>query len=201
MDFEQIKELARRLMIDRKGHAGREPGYIYYHGVRTADICMKLLDRIDQTSAVDRSILYAGALLHDVAKGIEPHAETGAVIVKQSLEGKLSAKEIESVSELVRMHNKRGKSSQVDQMVIQDADLLDHFGSQNIWLGFHYSAAHDEPGEEALEYYRSDKNRRFVEWCRQILNFDISREVLESKISFEHMFFDRFERELKGELD
>ena len=201
MDLEQIKELARRLMIDRKGHPEREPGYIYHHGVRTANICMKLLDRIDQTSAIDRSILYAGALLHDVAKGIEPHAETGATIVMQSLQGKLPPKAIETVSELVTMHNKRGESSQVDQMLIQDADLLDHIGTQNIWLGFLYSAAHDEPGEKVLEYYRSDKNRRFIEWCRKILNFDISREVLERKISFEQMFYDRFERELNGELD
>jgi len=201
MDVEQIQELARQLMIDRKGHLEREPGYIYYHGVRTAIICMKLLDRIGQTSAIDRDILYAGALLHDVAKGIEPHAETGAAIVMQSLEGKMPPKAIETVSELVRMHNKRGKSSQVDQMLIQDADLLDHFGSQNIWLGFLYSAAHDEPGEEFLEYYRGEKNRMYIEWCRKILNFDVSREALEGKISFEQMFLDRFERELNGELD
>ncbi len=201
MDLEQINELARRLMIDRKGRPERERGYIYYHGVRTANICMKLLDRIDQTSAIDRNILYAGALLHDVAKGIEPHAETGAAIVMQSLQGKLPPKAIETVSGLVTMHNKRGKSSQVDQMLIQDADLLDHIGTQNIWLSFLYGAAHDEPGEKVLAYRKSDKNRRFIEWCRKILNFEISRDVLERKISFEQMFYDRFERELNGALD
>ncbi len=201
MNVEEIRELARRLMIDRKGHLERETGYIYYHGVRTAEICMKLLDRMNLDCSIDREMLYAGALLHDVAKGVEPHAENGAAIVRQSLAGKLPAESIESLAELVRMHNKRGQSTRIDQMLIQDADLLDHFGSQNVWLGFLFSASCDEPGEKALEYFRSDKNLRFVEWCRGILNFDASREVLEGKLAFEKLFFDRFERELHGELD
>jgi uncharacterized protein len=201
MNIEQMKELARRLMVDRKGHLERETGYIYYHGVRTAAICLELLDRINRNSAVDEATLYAGALLHDVAKGIEPHAENGAAIVGRELTGKLPPPEVASVVELVRMHNKRGQSSRTDEMLIQDADLLDHFGSQNIWLGFLFSAARDEPGEKVLEYFRSDKHQGFVDWCRRALNFDISREILESKIDFENAFLQRFERELKGELD
>jgi uncharacterized protein len=201
MNIEHIKELARRLMIEQKGHIEREIGYIFYHGMRTAEICMNLLNSIDHSLNIDRNTLYAGAILHDVAKGLEPHAEIGSAIVKKSLEGKLPEKTVETVAELVRMHNKRGKSEKTAEKLIQDADLLDHFGAQNIWLCFHYSAAHNEPGEQALEYYRSEKNRRFIQWCRQILNFDVSREVLERRLSFEQAFFGRFERELKGELD
>jgi uncharacterized protein len=201
LNTEQIREMARQLMIDRKGHLERETGYIYYHGVRTAEICIKLLDTMKRDCSIDRDLLYAGALLHDVAKGVEPHAEHGAAIVRQCLAGKLPPESIESIAELVRMHNRRGQSTQIDQMLIQDADLLDHFGSQNVWLGFLFSASRDEPGEKALEYFRSEKNRGFVEWCRGILNFEVSREVLEEKIAFEEMFFGRFERELRGELD
>jgi len=201
LDLAQLDRLACRLMADRKGHVEREIGYIYHHGVRTATLSVELSVRIDERLDTSRDILYAGALFHDVAKGLEPHAGMGASIVREALEGVIPTDEVEQIAAIVRDHNSRGRGGDVSARIVQDADLLDHFGTQNVWLCFHHSAAHDSPGEEAVEYYRSEDNQRYIRWCREIMNFDASRAVLEDRLAVERRFFDRFERELRGDLD
>ncbi|PLT29954.1 HD domain-containing protein [Peribacillus deserti] len=74
--------------------------------------------------------MYCGALLHDLTKGIEPHNETGADLVKSLLQPYCPEEEIYPISEIVRLHNKRGNSDfPIHIKIIQDADVLDHFSS------------------------------------------------------------------------
>jgi uncharacterized protein len=81
MDIERINQIAYESMAHRKTHQGREPGFILYHGRRTAQIALRLAAQIN--GAVDRNILYTGALFHDIGKGTEPHNEAGARIVRK----------------------------------------------------------------------------------------------------------------------
>jgi hypothetical protein len=110
--------------------------------------------------------------------------------------------DIETISQLVLHHNNRGPGNgcTVAQRVIQDADVLDHFGAQNIWLSFHYNAAHEETPSQCLEYYRSEKHRRFVEQARAGLNFEVSRGAMDRRLGIEQEFLARFAQENEGVL-
>ena len=46
MDINVLKDVAYKLMANRKAHLEREKGFIYYHGQRVANISLKLREHI-----------------------------------------------------------------------------------------------------------------------------------------------------------
>lgn len=101
-DLEPLTELAYRNMGRRKAHAERERGYIFYHCQRTAKLAINLRKQLIPDDDSQDFVLYVGGLFHDVAKGIEPHNERGAVLVQEILKGHVSCTELEQIADLVR---------------------------------------------------------------------------------------------------
>ncbi len=200
MNREDVDRIARHLMLERKGRLEREAGYIYHHGVRVAALAEALAVRVDEPLDVPADVLYAGAILHDVGKGLRPHAETGAAVVRDRLAAMADAATVEAVARIVGMHCRRGEPAGVAERLVQDADILDHFGAQQVWLNFHYSAAHDRDGHAALAYIRSAEHAAYAGGCRQALNFTAARAEFDRRRRFEAAFFARFADELAGRL-
>ncbi len=199
---ETLIEIAHEAMAGRKDVSWRERGYTFHHGLRVGRIAVTLAGTLDEPVDVAGTILFAGGLFHDVAKSDPKHQESGARVVRELLAGAAGPEDIEAISQLVLHHNDRGHDSgcTVAQRVVQDADVLDHFGAQNIWLSFHYNAAHEEGPSQCLEYFRSDKHRRFVKQARAGLNFDASRCAMDRRLGIEREFLVRFAQENEGAL-
>ena len=70
MDFEQLDELARKLMKKRKSHVEREIGSIYYHGRRVSRLVLELRRLIVPDDDSMDDVLRLAGLFHDVGKGI-----------------------------------------------------------------------------------------------------------------------------------
>ena len=194
MDVEKITQRAKDNMASRRSRATREPGAIFDHGRRTAQIAMKLQDRLDAT--VDRDILFTGALLHDIGKGREPHNEIGANIVAELFEDLCEPDELESVCEIIRDHNQRLRSGECSMAarIVQDADILDKVGPISPWLAFYWSATRDRTIDDTLAYLHSDENERYHTRMRNLLNFDVSTGIFDQRARFENEFFAEFER-------
>jgi len=84
MDINRIKELAFDKMGKRKPHNKREEGYIFYHGLRTAELAIQIREMIDETDNSKDNIKYVASLFHDIAKGIEPHTLIEIIGIKTS---------------------------------------------------------------------------------------------------------------------
>ena len=64
-------------------HAAGTPEQVIAHGRAVAEEALRLADRLPaEEAAPDRPLLYAAALLHDVARAEPNHAETGAAWVR-----------------------------------------------------------------------------------------------------------------------
>lgn len=201
MDAERLIEKARAAMGERKRATSREKGYIFHHGLRTARIAMNLAKLIGEP--VERhDLLFAAALFHDIGKGIKPHNEVGAKLAADLLTGECPADDLVVIARIIREHNRRKHASQclVASRILQDADVLDHYGAQNVWLAFHWCAAHDESPQQCLAFFQGEDYRRDVAESRESLNFDVSRRLFDNRVAFERGFFDRFAREIDGEL-
>ncbi len=200
MDKHKVIEIARSAMADLKPMPTREKGYVFHHGLRTAKIAMSLADIEDHSPKVDRDILFAAAVFHDIGKGTDPHNETGADMAEDLLEGECLPGEISGITQIIREHNQRHRAMDCTMVarIHQDADILDHFGTQNIWLAFHWNAAHEETPHQSLEYFRGPESERWQTWARASLNFDASLKIFDEKIAFEGDFFDRFAKEIEG---
>jgi uncharacterized protein len=138
-------------------------------------------------------------LFHDVGKGAPAHQEVGARLVAELLVEVCDAAELEQVARLVGMHNRRGQPGcTTAERIVQDADVLDHFGAMSVWMAFHWNAAHEDPPEEWIAYYQSEDNQKYIASARASLNFPASIEAMDRRLAVESRFLDEFREELDG---
>lgn len=199
MDYEALDHLAARLMAKRKPHAQRERGSIYFHGQRVSGGVIQLRKLVTSDNSHDPYLRVAG-LFHDVGKGMEPHAHIGAVLMKDLLRPYMAPDEVDEVVRLIDVHDDRKPDSDKHDLpvrLLQDADLLDHFGTQEIWMCFSYYATHERGVSEALDFYRNDY-KKSVNRQRKLLNFEESRRIFEEKYRFQRDFIKRLKVESEG---
>jgi uncharacterized protein len=201
MDRENLIEIARRAMAGRKPSPTRERGYIFNHGLRVAAIALKLQELTDSDGSIDEDVLYAGALFHDLAKGIPPHADIGSEWVTSLLRKACLQEEIAEIARLVRQHNKRnGKTADLAAKIVQDADILDKVGAQMAWRAFHFSAFEDRSPKETADYYFGKEHQEYLRTMRASLNLKVSRKAFARRHAIDESFFVRFSEELDGAL-
>lgn len=201
MDINALKGIANKLMSNRKAHIEREKGFIYYHGERVAKLSLKLRERILADDSSHDDIIFVASLFHDVAKGIEPHGKYGSVLVRNILEEYCVEKEINKISEIVYYHSLRKQNNDYSEYIkiVQDADILDHFGTTEIWMNFQYYAHKDKPMNSSLEFYNNEYGT-YVQNCRELLNYEVSRKIFDDKVEFVESFVNRFKVEAEGDF-
>lgn len=197
MDFERLDAIARQLMLYRRSHIEREIGHVYYHGARVMNGVIQLRKLITADSSHD-DLLRAACLFHDCGKAIEPHGISGAALVGEFLKDELTRYELNEVQRLIRLHDDRGHI-EYDLWVklMQDADILDHYGSMEIWLNYNWAAYNDRNVPQTIEFYRSEYSGQVNEH-RSLLNYDISRRIFDEKINYVYAISKRLEIEASG---
>ena len=85
-----------------------------------------------------------------------------------------------------------------DEKLLQDADLLDHYGSQGIWMSISYYAyTTQQEMNQVPEFYMGEWQKQISEH-RKLLNFDLSKKIFDDKVSFEKKIADRMGIEMNG---
>lgn len=203
MDIQKLEKLAYEVMKDRK-IPGREKGFIYYHGKRTANIALNIYkELVEKENKEEMALLYLGCLFHDLGKGIEPHNETGRELVNYYLRDICNDKQREIVSRIVYEHNLRGEKYQGNSFlgkIAQDADILDHMGTMDIWIAFQWHANFDETVEDSLKFFLGGQWQEITEKLRRLLNFPPSITAFDQRKNFTEEFLRRFQRESEGRL-
>jgi uncharacterized protein len=201
MNRKKCIQIARLAMAGRKANPDRERGYTFHHGLRVARLAGELCRQISAPLEVSEQLMFVAALFHDVGKGYEPHGHYGAGVITRLLAGQLDDDELAAAGRIIREHNRRNKRTcWTASKIVQDADLLDHFGSHGIWLHVQYSAAHGRSGEQTLTHYNSRENLAYQVKSRKSLNFQISKLAFDRRLAMERQFMDRLAQETAGEL-
>lgn len=195
IDYAALDALAQRLMKDRKAHLMREKGFVYGHGKRVAVGVIALRGMITQDGGHDDGLRIA-AMFHDVGKGIEPHGQSGAALAREMLREQLDPALLGEVAFYIAEHTNR-EAADPFAKILQDADVLDHFGSLEIGLAFQYGA-YNEEGMRATALWYRDAYGPYVERTLRKLNHPQSKAILEDKVAFTLAFARRFEAEWKG---
>ncbi len=201
MDLVKLEQLARELMGHRQTHNSREKGHIFFHGRRTGLLARNLRPLVVPDTASFDNLIYLGGLYHDLGKGIEPHARSGVLLAREVLKEYLTEKDLAIVLEIIEKHNTiSGEDHPFYVKLIQDADLLDHMGTLEVWLKFCYSSRRGESVENTLNYWKSDfYKKKLIKW-RDRLNYEQARRIFAEKMNFLYEFIHRLERENNGEI-
>ena len=119
-------------------------------------------------------------------------------MVGEFLKDELTSDELSEIQRLIRLHDDRGHS-EYDMWVklMQDADILDHYGSMEIWLNYNWAAYNDRSIPQTIEFYRSEYSGQVNEH-RALLNYDISRRIFDEKVDYVYAISKRFEIEANG---
>lgn len=192
----------------------REPGYRLLHGHRVAKLGRQLYfsERRDDGEPDPDGLLviWLGGLLHDVVKdgiGQDPpgfdHAAGARDFVLAHLPAHVPAPIVERVARAVYLHNKRLDQGPFtfEDKIVQDADLIDHFGSLEVWLAGYVSAGQGESLEHCLSFLQSEGNRRWRTFALQSAHFDTTRAALRERIETADRIIARLCQENCGLLD
>lgn len=199
MNLVELNKLAYHLMIERKAQLDREKGYLYYHGERVSKLSIVLREKILPNDNSYDEYLIIASLFHDIGKGFQPHAEYGALLVREMLKGHCEKEEVDKISELIRYHQGPRKDEKLSDYIkiVQDADIIDRFGTIQIWLNFYKCASEDEPINSALDFYINQFSKYVCE-MRNLLNYDISKEYFDDRVEFLKVFINRLITEAAG---
>jgi len=198
MNLDKIKEIAFKQMGNRKAHANREIGFLYYHGERVANLAIALRKMISDDSSHDDAMRIA-AWFHDIAKGLESHSRYSAVLAEDILKDYCEPEVLAEIVEMIKYHPHRKKENTYPDYVkiIQDADVLDHCGTIEIWLNFNYYAHEGKGIGESLDFYKNDF-KLHVAKMRELLNYEVSKRIFDDKTDFVLSFADRLSIEAAG---
>lgn len=206
MNLEYIRELAGEQMMQRRSHPSVEWGNKYYHGQRVGRLVLELRRLLFPDQRDWDEALLVAAWFHDIANDrSDPsvdHQQMGAVMTRSILKDVCLPKELDSICELIQYHDTRYPDNvhMSDKVkLLQDADLLDHFGIFDIWYIFAQASQQKLPIPELFEWFaqtRPAKNERYFYDC----NFALSRRIMLEKSGFVEEFGKRYLAEGSGEI-
>jgi HD superfamily phosphodiesterase len=199
MDLAKIKQIAYDEMSEKVHWSGEKRGK-YYHGERTAKIALALREHVlPNDTAHDEFITVAG-WFHDCMHGEENHALVGAERAKILLSEHCTADEMREIYDIMYRHDDRLSDRaefSVYAKIQQDADLLDHFGTYDIWTVFVYSHLIGRDIVETIEHYKEWAEKLSKEFEKE-LNFDVSKKIYRERVEFTRRFTERFSVEGTG---
>jgi len=202
MDLPALQALAGQLLKPRKAHIDREKGGIYYHGQRVANTALLLRRAILPEDRGHDDILTAAGWFHDIAKDIKPHGHYGAVLAREALRPHCSAEELDEICGMISLHCERKANDNGCSLwvkLLQDADMLDHFGSYILWQDIWRSASQEGTWPE-MAFYDEAHWAAFCAKHRALLNYPLSQTIFDEKIAFINAVYARMQAECMGEI-
>lgn len=202
MDLKVIKKIAYDLIGEKRSHPGKEIGNKYYHGERVATTVIELRQNILPNDESHDEILKVSAWFHDIMNGEENHGEKGAIIMSRILYDYCSEFELNKICEIITEHDNRVPSTRGYTpylKLLQDADLLDHYGISDIWINFLHHSSRGSAIIHVLDYFEN-QHYKDIEQDRALLNYDISVRIFDEKYKFLKEFINRLKYEGVGKI-
>jgi uncharacterized protein len=198
---------------------GEGSGHDWWHIYRV----WQLSRHIGSAEGADLSIVEPAALLHDIAdwKFHGGDEEAGPRKARVWLESQRAQEPlIESVCDIIRKISYKGAGvatpmSDINGMVVQDADRLEAMGAIGIARAFAYGGHKNRPLydpdekprlHQSFAEYKSSKGHTINHFYEKLLllkdrmNTATGRALAEGRHAYMEQFLDRFYREWAGEL-
>lgn len=186
-------ELLDRLMEESKRRQKLNGCHGFEHTERVVALCRALGERL----GADMSVLIPAAVLHDVGRGEDGHAEKGAENAKRILEEHdVSSEKVARIVDAVRVHSFSGglEAASLEAQILSDADKLDAMGAVGVYRTGQYSGEHDRSLDEYIGHFHEK-----LLTLRGLLYTDEARKLAEGRHRFMESYIEEFMKELRAE--
>ncbi len=176
---------------------------------------------IGKIEGADLEIIELAALLHDIAReeqdksnGLICHAELGSKMAREILSKyNYPINKIDSICHCIERHRfrKGGEPESKEAKILYDADKLDSLGAVGLGRAFQFSGEHGSrlhnpeiDINKDLDYTKEDScwrefNVKLIK-IKDKLFTDEARRIAQEREKFMIEFFDRLDKEIKGEM-
>ncbi|MFP4605164.1 MAG: HD domain-containing protein [Bacteroidales bacterium] len=209
--IQQIADIAKDHFTNAKG------SHRWDHTLRV----MNLSEHIGRLENADMEVVRISALLHDIGRtkedksnGAVDHAFEGAKMARDILQKfRISTEKLENIVHCIETHRFRGEKrpKTIEAKVLFDADKLDSIGAVGIGRAFLFAGEvgaklHDENVDvkKTKPYTKDDTAyREYLVKLRKIKDrvlTDEGKRLAEERHKFMSGFFDRLNKEVRGEV-
>ena len=186
-------ELLDGLMEASKKHQRMNGCHGFEHTERVVRLCKVLGERL----GADMSVLIPAAILHDVGRGDDNHAEKGAEKARLILtEHGVPENRVARIVEAIRVHSfSEGlEASSLEAQILSDADKLDAMGAVGVYRAAQYSGEHDRSQEDYIGHFHEK-----LLTLKGLLYTDEAKKLAENRHRFMESYLEKFMKELKAE--
>lgn len=163
----------------------------YEHTARVLETCR----HIGKTEKADLSILLPAALLHDIARGDDDHAQAGADKARSILTRYgYDEEKIEAISQAISTHSFSGRKppKTLEAKILSDADKLDALGAIGIYRTAVYSGEHARPIEDFVKHFDEKLLR-----LEGLMFTDEAKRMAAERTEYMKRFLERLDEELR----
>lgn len=181
----ELEKEARRLLPEFGTHG-------FEHTQRVYAMCQ----RLGKIEKANLKTLLPAALLHDITREEENHADAAAKACGLVLERfGYSKAEIDEVAEIICTHSFSGgkKPTTLEGKILSDADKLDALGALGIYRAALYGGEHGRPIEEFVDHFHSK-----LLMLKGYLFTKAARRTAEARDEYMRVFLVELDDELKG---
>jgi uncharacterized protein len=185
-------ELLDRLLEESKRHQRLNGCHGFEHTERVVALCRVLGERL----GADMSVLMPAAVLHDVGRGEDSHAEKGAEKARHILEEQgVPSDKVAGIVDAVRAHSFSGglEAASLEAQILSDADKLDAMGAIGVYRAGQYSGEHDRSLEEYVGHFHEK-----LLTLKGLLYTDEAKRLAEGRHKFMESYIEEFMKELRA---
>jgi uncharacterized protein len=167
------------------------------HGFEHTERVIELCRRLGEVLGANMDVLIPAAVLHDVSRNEENHAERGAdEAVKILGTAGVDPKKIPLICEAIRAHSfsQGEKAKTIEAMILSDADKLDAMGALGIYRTALYSGEHMRPVNEFIEHFHEK-----LLTLKDLIYTDEARLVAEGRHKYMLEYLEEFMREMRAD--
>lgn len=184
--IEKLKEESSKRQQPHGSHG-------FEHTERVYNLCLHL----GKVLNADQTILLPAAILHDVCRGEENHAEAGAATAALILR-KLGFEEdkIQRIQKVIISHSfSAGETPEsLEAKILSDADKLDALGALGIYRTAAYSGEYSRPITDYIGHFHN----KLMKLDSLLYTSEAKKVAIERK-KFMMLYLTQLNHELKGE--
>jgi uncharacterized protein len=168
------------------------------HGFEHVERVYKGCLHIGIVEEADLGVLLPAAMLHDITRNDENHAQTGAEKAKFILRRYGQSEEnIEKIAWAISTHSFSGKKppKTLEAKILSDADKLDALGAIGIYRTAVFSGEHARPVEDFIAHF----NEKLLK-LEGLLFTDEAKRMAEERTRYMLDFLVHLEKELRQEI-
>jgi len=184
--FEKLKEESSKRQQPYGSHG-------YEHTERVYNLCLHL----GKVLNADQTILLPAAILHDICRGEENHAEAGAATAALILRKfGFDENKIQRIQKVIISHSfSAGEIPEsLEAKILSDADKLDALGALGIYRTAAYSGEYPRPITDYIEHFHNKLMK-----LDSLLNTSEAKQIAIERKKIMMLYLTHLDRELKGE--